>query len=74
MLLPLLQSQIQSALVDPRKFQSEADYLFAQKTAWAYGQHASDILDLIDNKVSEAVFLTEKEQGKHIDKLAEAMS
>ena len=73
-LLPVLQSQIKSAVVDPRRFQSDEQYIFAQKTAWAYGQHASDILDMIDNKVTEAEFLTEKEQGKHRDKLAEAMS
>lgn len=69
-----MQAQIQSAVVDPRKFQSDSEYLFAQKTAWAYGQFASDLLDLIDNKVTEAEFLTEKEQGKIQDKLAEAMS
>lgn len=61
-------------MVDPRKFNSDEEYAFAQKTAWAYGQHASDLLDMIDNKVKEAEFLTEKEQGKHIDKLQEAMS
>lgn len=59
--------------MDPRKFQSEREYLFAQKTAWAYGQAYSDLLDMIDNKVKEAEFLTEKEQGKHIDKLREEM-
>jgi hypothetical protein len=31
-------------------------------------------LELIEGKVREAQFLTEKEQGKHMDKLAEAMS
>ena len=61
-------------MVDPRKFSSDEEYAFAQKTAWAYGQHASDLLDIIENKVKEAEFLTEKEQGKHSDKLAEAMS
>lgn len=60
--------------MDPRKFQSDSEYLFAQKTAWAYGQAYSDLLNMIDNKVTEAEYLTEKEQGKHIDKLAEAMS
>lgn len=48
--------------------------MFAQKTAWAYGQAYSELLDMIENRVKEAEFLTEKEQGKHIDKLAEAMS
>lgn len=61
-------------MVDPRKFSSESEYVFAQKTAWAYGQAYSELLDMIDNKVTEAEFLTEKEQGKHTDKLAEAMS
>jgi len=73
-LFPLLESQIKSAVVDPRKFQSESEYVFAAKTAWAYGQHGSDVLDMIENKVKDAEFLTEKEQGKHTDKLAEAMS
>lgn len=61
-------------MVDPRKFQLEQEYNFAAKTAWAYGQAYTDLLDQIDNKVKEAEFLTEKEQGKHPDKLAEAMS
>jgi len=52
----------------------EQEYNFAAKTAWAYGQAYTDLLDQIDNKVKEAEFLTEKEQGKHPDKLAEAMS
>ena len=73
-LFPILESQIKQAVVDPRSCESDEDYLFKQKTAWAYGQHASDILDMIENKVKEAEFLTEKEQGKHIDKLQEAMS
>lgn len=73
-LWPILESQIKSAVVDPRKFSNDSDYLFAQKIAWATGQAYSELLDMIDNKVKEAEFLTEKEQGKHIDKLAEAMS
>lgn len=60
--------------MDPRKFSSDEEYSFAQKTAWAYGQAYSDLLDQIDAKVTEAEYLTEKEQGKHTDKLAEAMS
>ena len=73
-LFPILESQIRSAVVDPRKFQSESEYVFAQKTAWAHGQAYSELLDMIENKVKEAEFLTEKEQGKHVDKLQEAMS
>ena len=61
-------------MVDPRKFQSDSEYLYAQKVAWASGQAYSELLELIEGKVKEAKFLTEKEQGKHIDKLAEAMS
>ena len=60
--------------MDPRKFSSDEEYSFAQKTAWAYGQAYSDLLDQIDAKVTEAEYLTEKEQGKHKDRLAEAMS
>jgi hypothetical protein len=60
--------------VDPRLFKNDEEYLFAQKTAWAYGQFASDILDLIENKTSDSEFLTEKEQGKHKDLLREALS
>jgi hypothetical protein len=59
--------------VDPRKFKSEKEYAFAQRTAWAYGQAYSDLLEWIDSKVSEALYLTEKEQGKHVDKLREEM-
>lgn len=73
-LFPILEQQVRSAVVDPRKFTSDEEYMFAQKTAWAYGQHANDILDLIDNRVKEAQFLNEKEEGKLTDKLQEAMS
>ena len=74
MLFPILEAQIRASVVDPRKFKLDEEYLFAQKVAWASGQAYSELLDLIDNKVREAEFLTEKEQGKHKDKLAEAMS
>lgn len=56
-------------MVDPRKFKSDEEYLYAQKIAWAYGQAFTDLLNLIDNKVTEAQFLTEKEQGKLEDKM-----
>lgn len=59
--------------MDPRKFKSDKEYVFAQKTAWAYGQAYSDLLEWIDSKVSESIYLTEKEQGKHADKLREEM-
>ena len=61
-------------MVDPRKFQQESEYVYAQKTAWAYGQAFTDLFNWIDSKVSEAEFLTEKEQGKIKDKLREALS
>lgn len=73
-LFPHLELAIKSAVVDPRKFLSDSEYLSAQKTAWAYGQAYSDLLDMIDKKVQESEFLTEKEQGKHSDKLREEMS
>jgi hypothetical protein len=60
--------------VDPRKFNSDQEYSFAQRTAWAGGQNVTDLLNWIDGKVSEAQFLTEKEQGKVKDKLREALS
>jgi len=66
--------RIKSAVVDPRTFKSDEEYLFAQKVAWATGQAYSELLDMIENRVKEAEFLTEKEQGKHVDRLAEAMS
>jgi translation initiation factor 2 alpha subunit (eIF-2alpha) len=60
--------------VDPRKFQQDTEYLYAQKIAWAYGQAYSDLLELIEAMVDEAEHLTEKEQGKVKNTLAEAMS
>lgn len=74
MLFPLLEFRIKQAVVDPRSCSSDQDYLFKQKTAWAYGQAYSDLLNIIDQKVTDSEFLTEKEQGKHPDKLREAMS
>ncbi len=69
-----MEQQIRSSVVDPRKFEKEAEYVHAQKTAWAYGQAYSDLLDRIENMVAEAEFLAEKQQGKLKDKLAESMS
>ena len=71
---PILESAIKSAVVDPRKFQSDSEYAYAQKLAWAYGQAYSDLLDRFDNMVKDSEFLTEKEQGKHQDKLRESLS
>jgi hypothetical protein len=65
---------MQSAVVDPRKFLQDSEYISAQKTAWAYGQAFTDLLNLIDQKVAEAEMLSEKEQGKVPDKLREALS
>jgi hypothetical protein len=70
----MFQAAIQSAVVDPRKFLLDSEYLYAQRTAWAFGQAYSDLLTTIENKVKEAEYLTEKEQGKHPDKFREAMS
>ena len=69
-----MEQAIKSAVVDPRKFSNDTDYAYAQKVAWAFGQAYSDLLTTIDNKVADSQFLTEKEQGKHIDKLQESMS
>ncbi len=69
-----MEQAIKSAVVDPRKFNNDNEYAYAQKVAWAFGQAYSDLLNTIDMKVTDAQFLTEKEQGKHIDKLQESMS
>jgi len=73
-MFPILESSIKSAVVDPRKFTSDAEYLYAQKIAWANGHAYSELLDIIENKVKDAEFLTEKEQGKHKDMVREALS
>lgn len=73
-MLPLLRDQIKSSVVDPRKFKSDEEYLYAQKTAWAYGQYASDLLDTVDRMIEEANQLTKKEQGETSDVLREALS
>lgn len=69
-----MEQAIKSAVVDPRKFNNDSEYAYAQKVAWAFGQAYSDLLTTIDNKVADSQYLTEKEQGKHIDKLKESMS
>ena len=60
--------------MDPRKFKNDEEYVYAQKVAWAYGQFVNDLLNWIDSKVTEAEFLSEKEQGKVKDKIREALS
>lgn len=66
-----MEQAIKSAVVDPRKFKSDEEYIYAQKTAWAYGQAFTDLLNMIDARVTDSTYLTEKEQGKHPDKLSE---
>jgi Xaa-Pro aminopeptidase len=56
-------------LVDPRKFKTDEEYAYAQKVAWAKGQFVTEFLEWMDSKVTESQFLTEKEQGKVIDKV-----
>lgn len=74
MVLPLLEQTIKQALVDPRKFKSDAEYIYAQKIAWAYGQHASDLLAILDQMQEDAEALVKKENGEVVNKLAESMS
>ena len=61
-------------MVDPRNFKNDEEYIFAQKTAWAGGQNVTDLLNWIDSKVTEAEMLSEKEQGKGLDKVRESIS
>ena len=71
---PLLESYAKGAVVDPRKFKSDEEYLYAQKIAWAYGQFAADFLGILEQKKQEAEVLVKKQSEKNVDKLAEAMS
>jgi len=73
-MFPYLELQVNSALVDPRKFKTDKEYAYAQKVAWAKGQFVTDLLNWIDSKVSEAQALSKKEQGKIIDKVRESLS
>lgn len=61
-------------MVDPRSFKDENEYIFAQKTAWAYGQAYSDLLDLLDQMQEEAEALVKKENGEVQNKLREGLS
>lgn len=73
-MFPHLEQAIKSAVVDPRKFKNDEEYVYAQKVAWTGGQNVTDLLNWIDTKVTEAEHLSEKEQGKIPDKLREALS
>lgn len=74
MLLPYLDLQVRSAIVDPRKFKNDEEYAYAQKVAWAKGQFVTELLGWIDMKVTEAEMLSEKEQGKTLDKVRASLS
>ncbi len=69
-----MEQAVKSALVDPRKFDDSEKYSFAQRTAWAGAQNVTELLNWIDGKVQEAEFLTEKEQGKLVDKVRTSLS
>lgn len=73
-MLPHLVEAVRSAVVDPRKFKNDEEYAYAQKVAWAAGQNITDMLNWIDGKVTEAEFLSEKEQGKIVDKIRQSLS
>ena len=70
----LLEQTISQALVDPRRFKSDEEYIYAQKIAWAYGQHASDLLATLAQMEEEAEALVKKEKGENVDKLREGLS
>lgn len=74
MLKPRLELAARSSVVDPRKFSSDADYLYAQKTAWASANAANEILTAIEQDIETAEQLTKKERGELVDKLREAVS
>lgn len=69
-----MEQTISKALVDPRRFKNDEEYIYAQKVAWAYGQHASDHLAMLDQMMEDAEALVKKEKGEIPDKLADAMS
>lgn len=71
---PLLESYANKVVVDPRKFKSDEEYLYAQKTAWAYGQFAADLLGLLEQKQQETEVLIKKERDEVKDKLKEGLS
>lgn len=72
--MPLLEQTIKQALVDPRRFKNDEEYTYAQKVAWAYGQHASDLLAILEQMQEDAEALVKKEKGESVNKLAESMS
>lgn len=73
-MLPLLESRIKSAVVDPRKFKTDEEYIYAQKIAWAYGQSYSDLLAILDQMQEDAEQLVLKEKGEIPNKLRDGLS
>lgn len=72
-LIPHLESQIRNSWVDPRDSESDAEYAFKMKTAWAMAKASDEILDFVSKTIEEGIAMSEKEKGKE-DKLREAMS
>jgi len=53
--------------VDPRQFKSDEEYIYAEKTAWAFADAAQQILGIVDGAGKTANALRAKEKGEQTD-------
>lgn len=61
---PWLESLIKHSWIDPREAKDGADFERRYNVAWAQAQSADQILKFVDDKVKEAEYLEQKEEGK----------
>ena len=67
-LKPFLDSRIKSSFIDPRKFKTDEEYIFACKVGWGWAQAASEVLEFIEVSEKNVEFLKKKGKGELEDK------
>lgn len=64
MLKPFLEGKVTNSWLDPRKVKNKDDFFYEYTVSWGFAQAASEILDWINQKITEAKYLQKKEKGE----------
>lgn len=64
MVRPTLEAKLNQAFPDPSQFTSDADYLYAAKTASIFKKVIAELLMFMDGNQKQMEFLNDKASGK----------
>jgi hypothetical protein len=65
-----LQDQINHSWLDPRSCKSKEELAYQYTVAWGVAQGAESVLEFIDKQLDAVKYLTDKKEGKIINKFA----